>query len=221
MRPIRVTKRPLGLASAALLAFALCLGPGLSGAAAQQTGSAYITQATTSGATTTLDATTLDQQATALWPQLTCSGLGSTGATCTLSSSAGPPAGSYRNFVALFQDGSGNFISTVQGQGTGNQIQASQSGANNALYAVQLGSDNVLGVRLIGNDNTLHTLQQGDANQYLFSFQGNSLDHSLLQVGDHLRAVQIGVGSLPFSIEQMGHDMEIRIVHDPLSGWPQ
>ncbi len=218
MRRFLQVTRPTRLACAAMVAVAV--GPGLSGAAAQQTGGAYITQAT-SPETVLPRSTSPDQQATALWPQLACLGLGAAGASCDLRSSAGPPAGGFRNFVALVQAGSGNFIATVQAGGTGNQIQASQTGDNNTLYADQLGSDNLLGVRLVGNDNTLHSSQHGSGNQYLFSFEGNSLNHNLLQEGDNLRAVQIGVGTLPFSIEQLGHDMEIRIVHDPLSGWPR
>lgn len=164
--------------------------------------------------------TVLDRDAASIWTQLHCSGLGNTDAECVLASSGRVPASADGSSAEIVQSGRHNIARIIQ-QGARNVLHASQVGARNELYAEQIGDGNQIAARLIGDDNSLQVQQHGDDNAYLFSFEGDGLDHSLSQVGSGLRAVQLGTGDLPFSIEQKGTDMQIRIVHDPIGGWPR
>lgn len=166
--------------------------------------------------------TSLDLRAAELWPELRCAGLGNSDAECVLSSSGTVPSSADGNSAHIVQSGSHNVATIVQ-EGNANVLHASQIGDGNTLNAEQFGDRNRIAARLVGNENSLQVEQYGDDNAYLFSFEGDGIDHSLIQYGSDLRAVQLGTGDLdlPYSIEQRGTDMQIRIGHDPIGGWPQ
>jgi hypothetical protein len=114
--------------------------------------------------------------------------------------------------VTVDQQGDGNSASIHQ-SGSGNLAAIVQQGAGNRVVGVQQGSANLMAVGLFGDGNELKVAQRGDDNQYSLAFLGNRLDHSVVQQGSGLRAVQVGVGSLPFGIVQQGRGVEIRIEH--------
>lgn len=166
--------------------------------------------------------TSQDREATALWPQLACRGLetgGVAGDACALSTPASLP-GSDGNAATIVQRGSHNSATLIQ-RGAGNVAVMTQTGSWNEVSAEQRGNDNLIGIRLVGHDNSLDVLQNGNDNAYLFSFAGDDLDHSVEQRGHDLQLIQLGQGTLPFSVEQQGTGMTVRIEHNPLSPWPR
>lgn len=183
-------------------------------------GEAYITQVGSMDQTEvgSTSMNSLDRRVSALWPQLSCVGLGLTSAQCLLTSS-GPQARSGGNAATVVQRGSDNSAAILQ-RGGANVVQASQYGGDNVLEAIQVGSGHLLGVRLKGDENSVEVQQRGEGNRYLLSFEGDGLDHSVRQAGTELRLIQIGQGGRPFDVEQRGSDMTIRIEHDPLTVWP-
>jgi hypothetical protein len=118
------------------------------------------------------------------------------------------------NVGLVAQLGQGNAASIDQ-VGLGNVAVAYQEGDRNEVVLSQLGDGNLLGVSLLGNGNAIDVTQEGNNNGYFLGFIGESLTHSVLQQGDNIRAVQVGVGTLPFTIEQRGNDMDITVEHNP------
>lgn len=160
----------------------------------------------------------IDQETGDLRPSFLCGGFSGTGGGCVLSSPAPVPLGK-GNATAIVQHGDGNVAHVLQ-QGEANVIHASQVGVDNSLHATQIGDDNLVGTRLVGDDNAVDIHQQGNGNAYLLGFEGSGLSHSVRQIGNKLRLVQLGSGSRPFDVEQRGVDMTIRIEHGPLGAWP-
>ncbi len=163
--------------------------------------------------------TSEDRKIASLWPQVSCESLGQTASECALSTSV-PPVSPGTNLATIVQHGSGHRATIIQ-RGISNVAVSTQHGSGNELSATQLGNDNLIGIRLVGHDNSLNVRQNGNDNAYLLSFAGDDLDHSVTQVGSGLRLVQLGTGSLPFSVEQQGTGMTVRIEHNPLSPWPR
>ncbi len=50
---------------------------------------------------------------------------------------------------------------------------------------------------------------------YVLAFEGDGLSHSVLQQGQGIEAVQIGIGQRPVSIAQRGRGMRVMIEHNP------
>ena len=116
------------------------------------------------------------------------------------------------NTAVVDQRGTGNVVSIVQ-SGSRNVAAVYQEGSANWVRAVQEGNGNLFGAWLVGSSNALELVQRGDDNRYLLDFVGDDLSHQVVQIGNGLRAVQYGEGSLPFGIRQEGTGMEIRIEH--------
>lgn len=117
------------------------------------------------------------------------------------------------NTAAIFQDGANN-TAQVEQIGQNNAAVTVQRGSFNTSTLLQDGNYNVYGSLLDGTNNTLRVEQIGDNNGYIFGFQGNHLNHSVQQIGNNIRATQIGVGHAPFSIEQRGSNMDITVRHN-------
>jgi hypothetical protein len=117
------------------------------------------------------------------------------------------------NTSLVQQFGDGNTAELAQ-RGQGNFAWIVQRGARNTTRATQEGDRNVQASRLLGDDNTLDITQLGDGNAYVLGFQGNDLNHSVVQEGQNNFALQEGVGELPFGIQQRGNDMAIEIRHN-------
>jgi hypothetical protein len=118
------------------------------------------------------------------------------------------------NFALVNQHGELNTV-IVNQLGLANLAVIDQEGARNRTELDQIGNRNIFGAWLRGNDNLLSLLQEGDDNVYILDFEGDGLNHSVDQVGSGIQAVQVGYGSQPFSIQQYGSGMEIRIEHNP------
>jgi hypothetical protein len=117
------------------------------------------------------------------------------------------------NRTTIEQSGTDNVVAVRQ-YGTRNVASVVQLGSANRLDAVQNGTANVLHVALAGSDNALGLVQRGEDNRYSLDFRGSGLDHAVVQEGIGLRATQVGVGSLPFGIQQRGTGMEITVQHN-------
>ncbi len=118
------------------------------------------------------------------------------------------------NSVMLTQAGRLN-TALVEQFGFDNAVTLLQQGQGNTTLAQQLGSGNVIDVTLIGEANRLDVRQVGQDNLYVLAFEGEGLTHSVLQQGQGIEAVQIGVGRQPVSIEQRGSGMRVMIEHNP------
>jgi minor curlin subunit len=117
------------------------------------------------------------------------------------------------NTAAIFQDGANN-TAQVEQIGQNNAAVMVQRGSFNTSTLLQDGNYNVYGSLLDGMNNTLRVEQIGDNNGYIFGFQGNNLNHAVQQIGNNIKATQIGMGHAPFSIEQHGSNMDITIRHN-------
>ena len=106
------------------------------------------------------------------------------------------------NTAELAQRGQGNFAWIIQ------------RGDRNTTRATQDGDRNVQASLLLGDDNTLDITQLGDGHTYFLGFQGNDLNHTVVQEGQNNFALQEGVAERPFGIEQRGNDMGIEIRHN-------
>lgn len=117
------------------------------------------------------------------------------------------------SFAIINQDGESNAADVVQ-IGLSNLAVLHQQGNLNITLLEQLGDHNLFGAWLTGDGNYLDVRQEGNDNIYLLDFIGDNLNHSVVQQGDGIHATQIGSGSQPFSIEQTGSGMNIRIEHN-------
>lgn len=119
------------------------------------------------------------------------------------------------NFAFVQQDGGANVADVAQ-IGLSNVAVMQQIGIGNLTLLEQLGNRNVFGAWLTGDNNRLSLRQQGDDNVYILDFVGDDqhLGHSVDQVGNNLQAVQIGAAAAPYSIQQRGNGMEIRVEHN-------
>jgi|GEM_PF-5626225 len=106
------------------------------------------------------------------------------------------------NTADLAQRGQGNFAWIIQ------------RGDRNTTRATQEGNRNVQASVLLGDDNLLDITQLGDGHTYFLGFQGNDLNHTVVQEGQNNFALQEGVAERPFGIEQRGNDMGIEIRHN-------
>jgi hypothetical protein len=120
--------------------------------------------------------------------------------------------GTVRHIALVWQDGEDNHATLLQ-SGALNVAVVMQLGDLNETWVEQDGSGNVVGARLQGDRNRLSVSQRGDDNTYLLDFTGSSLDHTVVQHGTGMRAVQVGAGSRPFGIEQRGSGAEVTIEH--------
>jgi hypothetical protein len=98
--------------------------------------------------------------------------------------------------------------------GTAHLAVVEQQGVGNTTHLRQFGSDHLYGSWLRGDGNAVEVVQEGRSNHYLLEFEGDGLQHTALQAGVNLQAVQVGVTSVPFSIEQRGSDMSLLIRHN-------
>lgn len=119
------------------------------------------------------------------------------------------------NTAVIEQVGGGNKASITQ-EGRRNVAAVYEDGSFNDVDATQIGSDNVFGAWLVGSFNDLSVTQQGTNNYYYLGFTGANLQHTVTQIGNGLRAIQIGVGSVPFGIQQTGNGAEVIITHNPV-----
>jgi hypothetical protein len=117
------------------------------------------------------------------------------------------------NLSLVRQDGELNMASILQ-MGRANLAVIAQDGSRNLTELEQIGERNIFGAWLTGNDNQLLLRQHGNDNVYMLDFVGNDLNHSVDQIGSGIRAIQVGHGSKPFSVEQRGEGMDIRIEHN-------
>jgi hypothetical protein len=134
-------------------------------------------------------------------------------------------SGIIANALARALTSNGGNTAVVYQTGTNNTAQITQRGQNNAAVMVQRGdfntstllqdgSYNVYGSLLDGTNNTLNVVQTGSNNGYFLGFRGSDLNHTVMQDGVGNRAVQVGVGHKPFSIEQRGNNMDITVRHN-------
>ena len=117
------------------------------------------------------------------------------------------------NFAAVGQEGDDNTASVTQ-IGLSNIAVMYQQGTGNSAAIEQRGDGNIFGAWVIGAGNQLNVLQQGTDNVYMLDFVGDNLDHAVQQIGNGIEAVQTGSARRPFSIEQRGSGMSIRIDHN-------
>jgi hypothetical protein len=117
------------------------------------------------------------------------------------------------NTAVIVQKGSGN-AATLEQHGNGNFGEIVQKGSANTTHAVQEGNHNVLRVELAGARNEFNLVQRGDDNQYVRALRGSGLKETVVQQGVGLSVVQVGAISVPFSVQQIGRGMEIRIEHN-------
>lgn len=117
------------------------------------------------------------------------------------------------NFALINQQGEDN-LAGINQVGLSNLAVMHQEGNVNTTEVDQLGNRNIFGAWLTGDNNQLRVSQIGDDNVYVLDFVGTDLDHTVTQQGDGIRAVQIGRSTRPFSIEQYGSGMDIRIEHN-------
>ena len=121
------------------------------------------------------------------------------------------------SMAMVHQEGEGNTIMLSQ-LGFANRAVLTQVGSFNRIDARQEGDRNLLEVLLQGSNNGLDVTQRGNDNVYKLDFLGDGLAHSVLQEGSGLQAAQIGIGTLPLSIEQRGTGMELVIHHSGPGG---
>ena len=109
----------------------------------------------------------------------------------------------------------GNVAGLTQ-RGTGNLAVLFQLGSRNEVDLVQEGNNNLFGVRLGSDDNLLNVAQIGNRNVYLLDYKGAAPlnEPNVIQEGNGNRAVQTGVGSTLFGIQQRGNGMNITIRHN-------
>lgn len=117
------------------------------------------------------------------------------------------------NVALVRQDGDDN-RSLIEQAGRANVAVLYQTGDGNTALVQQTGRANVFGAWLEGDANAVDVTQRGDGNTYLLDFVGTGLDHAVVQIGRNNRAVQVGVGDLPFGIEQRGNDMQVTVRHN-------
>lgn len=117
------------------------------------------------------------------------------------------------NVAVIEQDGERN-VATIEQFGQANVAAVFQRGSDNRIHARQDGNNNTFGAWLDGSNNEFDLTQRGSDNRYYLGFAGRGLDHSVMQEGSGLRAIQVGVGAAPFGIQQRGNDMGIRIEHN-------
>ena len=122
-------------------------------------------------------------------------------------------AGVGGNFAVVSQEGDDNTASVTQ-IGLSNIAVMYQQGTQNSAALEQRGDGNIFGAWVIGTGNQLNVLQQGNDNVYMLDFVGHNLDHSVQQIGNGIEAIQTGSARQPFSIEQRGSGMSIRIDHN-------
>ena len=117
------------------------------------------------------------------------------------------------NITLVNQNGTDNEANVLQ-FGLSNLAVVSQQGSDNATLLEQIGNNNIFGAWLTGDGNLLSVHQEGHDNLYVLDFVGSDLNHSVLQIGNGIEAYQVGAASRPFSIEQYGSRMNIRIEHN-------
>ena len=121
--------------------------------------------------------------------------------------------GGDRRLALVTQDGDANAFDIVQ-EGPDNLLVLVQEGTGNTTVLTQQGQDNVVGLFVSGEDNVSEVTQVGDGNSYLVEFEGESLAHEVIQIGNDNQAVQLGTGVVPYSITQSGDNMEMVIRHN-------
>ena len=132
--------------------------------------------------------------------------------------------GSFVSFVNSIAHPSNTAV--IEQVGDYNQVSVNQFGASNLAVIQQAGnritslvnqygSGNVYGSRLSGDDHYLDVSQIGSDNLYLLEYSGgNTLNHTVQQIGNNLQAIQVGPISKPFSIKEQGSGMKILIQHN-------
>lgn len=116
------------------------------------------------------------------------------------------------NFALVIQEGQGN-TAYLEQDGARNLAVMAQQGAGNTTYLLQEGAGNIYGSWLKGDNNFLSLTQDGTDNVYLYAFQGDDHVHAVQQIGTGLQTTQLGAGSAPVSIQQIGNDMQVIVRH--------
>lgn len=118
--------------------------------------------------------------------------------------------------VFVVQDGRANETSVAQ-SGRGHRAVVVQRGVANETRLRQTGTGHRADLRLDGVRNRIAVRQAGTGNRYRLDFEGRGLNrdasHRVVQRGSDLRAVQVGAGTMPYSIRQRGNGMRLRIEH--------
>ncbi len=118
------------------------------------------------------------------------------------------------HFALVAQDGGAN-RAVLNQTGWANLAVIEQYGDGLVTELRQAGRGNVYGAWLRGEDLSLNVAQEGNDNLYLLEVEGGTgYEATVLQRGDRNRAVQLGAGAVPFSIEQIGNDMQLIIHHE-------
>jgi len=100
------------------------------------------------------------------------------------------------------QIGMENLVNLSQ-SGELNYANISTIGDNNHVDWSQVGMRNWVSVNLNGNFNRVDGVQSGNYNQLRLEYEGDGLDQSFLQDGDHQFLEFIGVG-IPMTVTQRG-----------------
>lgn len=117
------------------------------------------------------------------------------------------------NTAIVMQNGENNLVQVNQ-SGHSNVAVLEQAGNNIRNTVTQSGTGNIYGSKLTGNNHELDVSQIGNHNLYLFEYNSSKpLKHSVEQIGNNLKAVQIGKTSKPFGIKEYGKGMHIIIRH--------
>ncbi len=118
--------------------------------------------------------------------------------------------------LALIQQVGDRSRTEIEQRGEGNVAVLYELGDRNRSSVLQRGDDNIYALWLRGDQNRMNGRQIGDRNIFLFEGAGENLTFPFVsQVGNDLKAVQIGSTVLPFGIEQRGNGMEVIIEHRP------
>ncbi len=118
-----------------------------------------------------------------------------------------------KNTAIVLQNGSNN-IAQVNQSGSANVAVLQQAGNNINNSITQVGNKNVYGSVLIGNNHQLEVSQIGNNNLYLLEYNSSkTLNHTVQQIGNNLKTVQIGKTAKPYSVKQFGTGMNIIIHH--------
>ncbi len=121
---------------------------------------------------------------------------------------------SHRTNTVLINQVGNNNLARIGQTGSSNLAILKQAGNQITTVVNQDGTSNTFGSYLGGNNHYLKVSQLGNQNFYMLYYKGDkALDHTVVQKGNNLRAVQIGSGGKPFSIKEQGNGMKILIRH--------
>lgn len=118
------------------------------------------------------------------------------------------------NTAIVMQNGANNLAQVNQSGGNSNIALLVQAGNNIQNTVTQQGNGNVYASKISGNDHRLDVSQIGNNNLYLLEYDSNKpLQNTVKQIGNGLKAIQLGRTSKPFQIKEYGRGMNIVIRH--------